>query len=101
MITANFSRDESGLRMSVQGHAEYSSGGDDIVCAAVSGLVYALLGYLANEAVEFKINAFGSGVAMKLCCIGLLQIALSYPDSLAVFGAAWRWKISSALHALK
>lgn len=112
MITANFSRGESGLRMSVQGHAEYSSDGDDIVCAAVSGLVYALLGYLANEAVEFNINAFGSGVAdiecslrgeeaMKLCCIGLLQIALSYPDSLAVCGAAWRWGIAPAFHAFK
>ena len=105
MITANFSRDESGLRMSVKGHAEYSSGGDDIVCAAVSGLVYALLGYLANEAVEFKINAFGSGVAdiecslrgeeaMKLACIGIWQISLTYPEYVEVENHAWNWKMN-------
>lgn len=110
MITASFSRDEAGLRMVVRGHAGYSESGDDIICAAVSGLVYALLGYLANEVGGCKVNSFGSGIAdiecgpcgeeaMKLCCIGLLQIALAYPDSVAVYGDAWSWRIIPELYA--
>lgn len=92
--------------MVVRGHAGYSDEGNDIICAAVSGLVYALLGYLANEAIDSRINSFGLGgadvqcsrggeEAMKLCCIGLLQIALTYPDFLSVSADAWNWRISS------
>lgn len=108
MITSKFSRSGSGLRMTVCGHAGHSASGNDIVCAAVSGLVYALIGYLANEIGIFKVNSFGAGYAdvecgtlgegaMKHCCIGLLQIALTYPDSLSVSGEAWGWSDSSAL----
>ena len=95
--------------MVVCGHAGYSNDGNDIICAAVSGLVYALLGYLANEAVDSRINSFGQGSAdiqcanegeeaMKLCCIGLLQIALTYPDFLSVSADAWNWRIGSFSH---
>lgn len=102
MICARFSRDESGLRACICGHAGYSDSGTDIVCAAVSGLVYALVGYLANESVRLRVNSLCSGradiecgtdgeEAMKLCCIGLLQIALSYPGTLSVDGGAWGW----------
>lgn len=104
MIRADFSRDESGLRLRLLGHAGYSSSGGDIVCAAVSGIFYALLGYLKNSSCTLKVNALGSGhadlecgpegeEAMKLCCIGLLQIALTYPGTVSVDGDAWQWKI--------
>ena len=104
MIHAEFSRNTSGLRLGMHGHAEYSDHGGDIVCAAVSGIFYALLGYLKNEVSGFKINSLDLGhadiecgldgeEAMKLCCIGLLQIALTYPGTVTVDGMAWRWRI--------
>lgn len=110
MISAKFSRDEKGLKASICGHAGYSAGGADIVCAAVSGLVYALVGYLANESGELRVNLLCSGCAdiecgtdgeeaMKLCCIGLLQIALSYPGTVAVDGGAWGWSSGSVCAA--
>lgn len=110
MIRANFSRGESGLRLKMWGHAGYSESGGDIVCAAVSGIFYALLGYLKNQDLGLKINSLGSGLAdiecgfdgeeaMKLCCIGLLQIALTYPGTVSVDGMAWRWRVGSPTHA--
>ena len=106
MIRANFSRGETGLHLVLCGHAGYSGSGGDIVCAAVSGIFYALLGYLANCGVGLKINRLGSGIAdvecgpcgeeaMKLCCIGLLQIALTYPGTVSVDSAIWNWRLRS------
>ena len=110
MIRADFSRDESGLRLKLCGHAGYSFCGGDIVCAAVSGIFYALLGYLANMDAGLKINALSSGIAdiecglvgeeaMKLCCIGLIQIALTYPGTVSVDSVAWNWRVDSPLCA--
>ena len=110
MIKASFSREESGLRAIICGHAGYSESGADIVCAAVSGIVYAMLGYLANSGAYLKINSIGSGVAdiecdpsgeeaMKLCCIGLIQIALTYPGTVSVDSMAWGWRIKPPVYA--
>lgn len=45
MIRAVFGRD----RVTVTGHAGYAPKGQDIVCAAASALVFALIGSLRQE----------------------------------------------------
>ena len=45
MIRAVFGRD----RVTVMGHAGYAPKGQDIVCAAASALVFALIGSLRQE----------------------------------------------------
>lgn len=82
-------------RYSIQmdGHAD----GDPIVCSAISGITYALLGYLANAtedglAIPYK-NEVESGhidilyevdddiiPVFHMFMIGLMQIQKKYPD---------------------
>ena len=83
--------------LSAQGHAT----GSEQVCAAVSGLLYALAGYLASAVresyIEFYKNEIEDGsmlldfngdeattAAFTMAVIGLRQIAQSYPDFLQV-----------------
>lgn len=106
MIRADFFRDGDYLRLTIKGHAGYSCKGGDIVCASVSGIFYALAGYLTNICKErTKINAIESGYAdirchkdceeaMKLACIGLIQIELSYPGYIIVDNRIWNWRIA-------
>ena len=72
--------------------------GSPTVCAAVSGLVYALAGYLANDdAVTLLEQRLEPGdarlrwrgdadslTALRTCVIGLLQIEKAEPDHLSV-----------------
>ena len=105
MIKAGFFREDEALRLVISGHAGYSKSGDDIVCAAVSGIFYALTGYLANFAGELEIREIRSGYAdigcsgageeaMKQACIGLLQMQSTYPDHVSVDNNIWHWKIN-------
>ncbi len=108
MISADFTRENEGdrLYMTLQGHANYADDGRDIVCAAVSGLFYALCGYLANleggdlvleKAIpgDARLSCAPCGVeAMRLVCIGLIQIMLSYPGCLSVTNSAFDWSIA-------
>ena len=105
MIRASFKREGEKLRLTVRGHANYAPLGSDIVCSAASGLIYALAGYLINlKKHGYSINAIESGYAdiacdeeyeeaMKLLCIGLIQLAATYPDCICVHNAIWRWDI--------
>lgn len=111
MIKAVFAvTDRGGIRLSVKGHSSHGAAGEDIVCAAVSGIVYGLCGYLGNfcgdmlkkcilepgyAIVECE-GAKGSreAEAMKHTFMGLLQIALSYPDNLAVEERVWGYRLS-------
>ncbi len=106
MINAEFSRCKEGLSLRICGHAEHMSDKGDVVCAAVSGIFYAVLGYAANECESLKINAVGSGLAdiecstdgisaMKLAYIGLLQISLTYPDCISVRESVWSLRTGS------
>ena len=106
MIEAVFSGEEKRFSVKVSGHAGYSSG-DDIVCAAVSGIVYALAGYLLNECEGAVIGALRSGyadmecggdgeVAMRMAYIGLLQLALTYPEFICVKCGAWQVRVNGA-----
>ena len=86
------------FRLTAVGHATGSgpTTGSGGVCAAVSGLVYALGGYLKNleraGAVELRTFLLESGCAeleatgdaarapFEMAAVGLLQIAASYPE---------------------
>ena len=104
MIVADFSRNEKGLRLRIEGHADYSSG-DDIVCAATSGIIYALCGYLVNFMQgSFAVKCLDEGCAdiecgedcesyLQLTCLGLFEIARAYPENMAVINRAWAWKM--------
>ena len=107
MINADFSRRDGRFSLVVSGHAGYSRSGDDIICAAVSGIVYALIGYLVNEGDGVRISALRHGLAsvecgcdgdaaMRMAHIGLLQLALTYPKFVSVRCDAWQPKVSAA-----
>ena len=103
MITADFYKENDTLRLCVSGHADYAESGGDIVCAGVSGIVYALIGYLANSGIYLKINSLRSGCAdiecsqrgeeaLKQTCIGLIQIQVTYPGCVSVKNQLWNWR---------
>ena len=89
MIWAVFSKN----RLTVEGHAGYAPKGQDIVCAAVSALVYALIGTLEEtENVAEVVLRPGYAVveakektaAFDLLRCGLGQLAERYPDFVCV-----------------
>lgn len=105
MIDADFSRTQKGFRLRIEGHARYGAEGEDIVCAAVSSIFYALCGYIINfKPGSIKVNALESGLAdiecgfdcedqLQLACLGLWQIASTYPTHMKVGIGAWNWKM--------
>lgn len=74
-------------RLTLDGHAGYCPG-EDIVCAAISALVYALIGYLDSCGAAFEYDT-GDGFATVECegheeafdvvISGLSQLAEEYP----------------------
>ena len=105
MIVAEFSRINNGFRMRIEGHAGYGEVGKDIVCAATSGIAYALCGYLMNFKKDgFKVKSFERGKIdiecsadcedyLQLACLGIYQIACEYPENVFVNIGAWNWKM--------
>lgn len=99
MTYVNFEQSWDSNTLSVSGHAGFSTEGNDIVCAGVSAVTYALLGWLENnrDSGIFVSSDVQSGevliqagrtkeadTAFEVALIGLLQIAQSYPDHVAV-----------------
>lgn len=92
MIQAVFGRD----RVTVMGHAGYAPKGQDIVCAAASALVFALIGSLRQEENlrEVVIRPGYVTAAAKRPCraelelvrCGLAQLAAQYPQCVEVEG---------------
>ena len=105
MISASFSRTVDGFSLSMRGHANYAptgSGRADIVCAAVSGIFYALVGYLANSGEDCDLSRIRHGhadvdcskqaeEAMKQTCIGFIQIQNTYPECVRVHNGVWEF----------
>lgn len=105
MICAEFEKNDVGFTLKMRGHADSNVSGN-LVCAAASGIFYALIGYLANECDGVNIRSLDPGDAfvecggdgedaMKQACIGLIQLAVTYPESIEVKSLAWGWKITS------
>lgn len=107
MISAEFLKDGGGFTLKMRGHADKSCASGNLVCAAASGIFYALIGYLANECEGMRIRALSPGdavvecsedgeSAMKQACIGLIQLAITYPESVEVTSSAWGWRIAGS-----
>lgn len=99
MILARYETDGMRHSLSLRGHAHYDEYGKDIVCASVSAIVYALLGWMENypddleevstavESGEVLIECYGgdfAAVAFSMAAIGLEQVASTYPDHVAI-----------------
>ena len=92
MIRASYTAEGDIHTLSVHGHARYAERGKDIVCAGVSSLVQALIGYAENHPHIIECISIGDGDVLISCsggtetaavfdmtAIGLEQISLSYP----------------------
>ena len=102
-ILVEVAKANDSYRLSLRGHAEYNPG-NDIVCAGVSAIAYALAGYIINapghvremialslESGEAEISVRGDeriAAAIDMALIGILQISAKYPQKVQVKG----WK---------
>jgi len=99
MVNATYTVVENTHTLSVQGHANYADYGRDIVCAGVSSLVQALIGWIEEN--YYKANCIsidpkegevliscdgGEDIAavFHMVSVGLAQIADSYPDHVQI-----------------
>lgn len=95
MIEVFSHRNGGKYRVYVKGHADYAPG-NDIVCAGVSALVGALVGYARKNSAcrHLRCNVQpgevflscrgGLGVGFDMIVGGLAAIAASYPDHVRV-----------------
>ena len=95
MVKARYTAEDSTHTLTVTGHANYGEYGKDIVCAGISALVQALIGWIEvnhYKASNITVDAKAGDVTIScdggediaavfyMTSIGLLQIADSYPD---------------------
>lgn len=99
MVRAKYTVNENSHTLVVLGHANYGEYGKDIVCAGVSSLVQALIGWIEENSWkaecisvdpkegEVLISCEGGedvAAVFYMASIGLLQIADSYPDHVQI-----------------
>ena len=95
MIRVDYTRKGSHHHtLTVHGHAGYDDTGRDIVCAGVSAISYALLGYLYHvgyvvedvktESGDLSLSCVGGDAAFDMAMVGYLQIARAYPQCVDV-----------------
>jgi uncharacterized protein YsxB (DUF464 family) len=99
MINVTYSVNDNTHNLTVFGHANYAEKGSDIVCAGVSALVQALVGWLGEHSEyadfvsidelhgEVVIDCTGGedvAAVFLLTAIGLEQIANTYPDNVQI-----------------
>lgn len=99
MVRARYTVEGNTHTLVVKGHANYNEYGKDIVCAGVSSLVQALIGWIEEN--YYKADCInidkktgevivscegGDDVAaiFQMASIGLEQIADSYPDHVQI-----------------
>lgn len=95
MIIAKYDRDGEMHTLSVNGHAGYAEKGQDIVCAGVSAIVYALIAFLENNSEDTTFVSIdeNNGEVIIACegdervsavfymaAIGIENIMNTYPD---------------------
>lgn len=89
-----------GHELNIEGHAGYAICGQDIVCAGVSAIVYALLGWLVDNQDEVEdlvgplvedgrlyVSCSGSdkvSTAFEVAMSGIEQIAGQYPNHVVI-----------------
>ena len=92
MIQAKYTAEGNVHTLAVNGHARYAEYGKDIVCAGVSSLVQALIGYAENHPHIIECISIEDGDVLISCnggteiaavfymtAIGLEQISNQYP----------------------
>lgn len=99
MVKAKYTVDENTHTLVVLGHANYAEYGKDIVCAGVSTLVQALIGWceenyqvvncisIDSQSGEVIISCEGGedvAALFSMVTIGLEQLADSYPDHVQI-----------------
>lgn len=99
MVKAKYTIDENTHTLVVLGHANYAEYGKDIVCAGVSALVQALIGWIEENHYRAECISVdphegkviiscegGEDIAsvFYMASIGLMQIADSYPDHVQI-----------------
>ena len=102
MIAAEFKRSDDGrILFRLAGHSSYAIKGKDVVCAAVSSIAYALVGYLRSfKNDESRIIRFNSGIleldctdkcneVLQMACVGLTQLAFAYPEQINLRNRVW------------
>lgn len=96
MIRVYYARGEGEHELTINGHAGYAEYGKDIVCAGVSAIAFALLGWLENHEEELTemdelmvedgqvyIACAGSDkvtTAFQVALMGLIQISRAHPE---------------------
>ena len=106
MVLAEFKRVNDGnIGLVMKGHSSHKECGQLIVCAAISGVFYTLLGYLKNTfGANIKVHRLKSGdvdiecvgpgsEAFRMACIGFLQIGEMYPGEIEVINKVWDSKL--------
>lgn len=101
MIRAVYTQAGDRHKLTVTGHAGYSEHGNDIVCAGVSAISYALLGFLHNTKTrELRAEATSGNMALvcrgdadvaaafEMAVIGYMQISKKYPQYVDVYIAS-------------
>lgn len=99
MVRARYTVADTTHTMVVLGHANYAEYGKDIVCAGVSAIVQALIGWIEEHYEEsgyISIDTQGAEVIIScdgdesvaavfnMASIGLEQLADSYPDHVQI-----------------
>ena len=99
MVRATYTVDEGTHELVVLGHANYAEYGKDIVCAGVSAIVQALIGWcednyetvncigIDSQAGEVIVSCDGGkdvAAVFRMASIGLEQLAYSYPDHVQI-----------------
>lgn len=80
MIKGCYDREKRYL--SLQGHANYAPYGSDIVCAAVSALVYCLVNGCECDIAGKELIAEDKGDVYEAVLRGLFAISEKYPENL-------------------
>ena len=99
MVRAKYKVDENTHTLTVTGHANFAEYGKDIVCAGISSLVQALIGWIEEnfqkdacvmvDSEKGKVIVACEGgddvaAVFYMASIGLEQIADSYPDHVQI-----------------
>lgn len=97
MIQATFRETETTREVKISGHANHAEAGKDIVCAAVSGIAFALLGYVENSGLNYvsgenegyiEIRVFRPDdkihAVFDMAMIGLMQVEMAHSSCITV-----------------
>lgn len=100
MIDIRYQRRRGGHRLEIMGHAEHGPAGRDIVCAGVSAISWALLGYLDGRglledawadkgAMRLDIREEDRAqAALEMAMTGYQQLREKYPQNVGIHIAA-------------